>query len=44
MAMEYTKNDDDETVLKLYSMRNRLGFRIMIDDNEIVVNEEAAKT
>ncbi|KAF4665376.1 hypothetical protein FOL47_004643, partial [Perkinsus chesapeaki] len=43
VAMEYTKNDDDETVLKLYSMRNRLGFRIMIDDNEIVVNEEAAK-
>ncbi|KAF4740384.1 hypothetical protein FOZ63_015143 [Perkinsus olseni] len=44
VAIEYAKDDKNETILKLYSMRDRLGFKMMIDDKEIVVNEEAAKT
>ncbi|KAF4735284.1 hypothetical protein FOZ62_030265 [Perkinsus olseni] len=44
VAIEYAKDDKNETILKLYSMRDRLGFKMMVDDKEIVVNEEAAKT
>ncbi|KAF4711337.1 hypothetical protein FOZ62_001144 [Perkinsus olseni] len=44
VAIEYAKDDKNETILKLYSMRDRLGFKMMIDDKEIVVNEEAAET
>lgn len=43
VAIEYAKNDKNETILKLYSMRDRLGFKMMIDDKEIIVNEDAAK-